>query len=375
MPRPGAPDPAAPDELSADERGALAHLYEGGEASPAAAARAAGWRSVRDVVAHARREGFDEEPPARLDALLLAAARQHAPARAGVLERLRRWLSTALLQPAVVGAAAVAVIGGTAGVLYLRGQVRVSEPTVGERAPAAPRFEAHPAGELAGVAGLDNDEASADDLHGAAPGGAPTGEGKLDEPGAGAGSEAETRGLTAGPDRTTRPRPLELPPPEQRHDRTAIRGGPGGGGGGDPALDDRSDGRGVATVIATADDEVRGGADRGAAGAPARAGASVEEKPAEPPPGRDGDLGGEDRKAGDATTSTPDRVTVTVGQSGGRTTVTNRAQAENLLRQARTAAARGDCAAVKVMARRVRALDPAYYTASFARDPELERCL
>ncbi|MBE7450813.1 MAG: hypothetical protein HS111_18550 [Kofleriaceae bacterium] len=374
MPRPGAPDPAAPDELSADERGALAHLYEDGEAPPAAAARAAGWRSVRDVVAHARREGFDEEPPARLDALLLAAARQHAPARAGVLERLRRWLSTALLQPAVKARRAVAVIGGTAGVLYLRGQVRVSEPTVGERAPAAPRFEAHPAGELAGVAGLDNDEASADDLHGAAPGAAVTGEGKLDEPGAGAGSGAETRGPTAGHDGTTRRRPLELPPPEQRHDRTATRGGPGGGGGNDLALDDRSDGRGVATVIATADDEVRG-ADRGGAGARAGAGASVEEKPAEPPPGRDGDLGGEDRKAGDATTSTPDRVTVTVGQGGGRTTVTNRAQAENLLRQARTAAARGDCAAVKVMARRVRALDPAYYTATFARDPELERCL
>ena len=62
------------------------------------------------------REDFDEEPPPRIDALLMAAARQHAPAKkAGVLERMRRWLAASMLNPAIAGATALVVIGGTAG--------------------------------------------------------------------------------------------------------------------------------------------------------------------------------------------------------------------------------------------------------------------
>jgi len=85
------------------------------------------WQGVRAAVKAARE--LDEEPPARLDALLMAAARQHAPApRPGALERLRRWLAVTMLQPAVAGAGAGGGGGETGDKLHPRaGWARVGE--------------------------------------------------------------------------------------------------------------------------------------------------------------------------------------------------------------------------------------------------------
>ncbi|KAB2888945.1 MAG: hypothetical protein F9K40_20110, partial [Kofleriaceae bacterium] len=106
------------------------------------------FQGVRELFRKARDEGFDEEPPARLDALLLAAAREHAPKKTTFLERLRRWLVSTMMQPAVAGAMMIAVIGGTAGVLYMKGKGGVAEPTVRAESPVAPDPAPPPALEL-----------------------------------------------------------------------------------------------------------------------------------------------------------------------------------------------------------------------------------
>ena len=96
---------------------------------------------LRSLIRMAREE-FDEEPSPRLDALLMAAARKHAPEpKLGLFARMRKWLGVSMMNPAIAGATALVVIGGTAGVLYLRNpKSRLAEPTVsgpsGERGPA-----------------------------------------------------------------------------------------------------------------------------------------------------------------------------------------------------------------------------------------------
>jgi hypothetical protein len=89
------------------------------------------WSSVRDMIGAARASGFDEEPPPRIDALLMAAARQHAPAprRRGGAARGVDEAGGAAPRDGRRGMALV-VVGVAAGVMYRRGDGEVAQPSV-----------------------------------------------------------------------------------------------------------------------------------------------------------------------------------------------------------------------------------------------------
>lgn len=288
------------------------------------------------------REDFDEDPPARIDALLMAAARQHAPQpKAGVFERLRRWLAASMLSPALAGATALVVIGGTAGVLYMRNQGKVAqEPTVSRPEATAGRDvreETAPAPPTEFAAQL---EKSGEPM---APIAAPKDPPPDPEP---------------DPERGSEPKPR----PRGGRDRggadvvATSEGGPGttivDG------LEDRRFAGGVATGgVAT---NMTGGAGVG------EDDASVAQDSTRPPPPPDGDDESLDRET----------VTAKIAESGNTaSTPSNRSQAENLHRQARTAARQNQCAPVKLMAQRAKKLDADYYASAFAKDPDIKPCL
>lgn len=347
--------------------------------------RGARWQGVHDVIRYARANGFDEEPPARIDALLMAAARQHAPARAdrdeksGALERVRRWLVATMMQPAVAGAVAVAVIGGTAGVLYLKGRGGVSEPTVRSESRTAP-----PAGPMA--------EPGGPDFSIEMPGGAGT---------ASASSATESDAVKARfREIEEREKASELEGQEAATARgyrpkggTETGGGGGRGGGGgdgdgsgsagggedgvldriavgekDPPFDFKPDGRDTTTVVTTNQDR---GSGSGSGMTTTIKGRIDSPKP--PPP--DGNVSIDDEATGKE-----QELTKNVGSSPETTEVrkpppSKRTQAENLHRQARTAAKKKDCATVKTMAKRAKQLDATYYKDTFTRDAAVKNCL
>ncbi|HVK76947.1 MAG TPA: hypothetical protein VM734_26660 [Kofleriaceae bacterium] len=278
---------------------------------------------LRALIRRVREDDLDEEPPAHLDALLMAAARRHAPApRKTWLQRLRAALAPVVLHPALAGAAALVVVGGAAGVMYLRGGHEVVQPTV-----SAPGEPAAPAGDVAAApAGAPSMPAAATVAleHEAEDRAAPT----LPPPPRPRVEQAALAPKADSPRRPPRAKPLPPPapppPPPPSDRRTAVAGA------GD-------------AVVATGD-----GADEKPATAPV-AGVQIA------------------RGADELAVQVPAETSAAPPRSDG--------QAAQLTREARTAAKRGDCGAVATLAARVRALDAAYYDASFARDPELARCL
>lgn len=273
------------------------------------------------------REDFDEDPPARIDALLMAAARHHAPQpRAGGFERVRRWLAASMLSPALAGATALVVIGGTAGVLYMRNQGKVApQPTV-TRTEAPEREQTAPAPPTEFAAQLEK--------------------------------SAEPPTPIAAPEEPP-PEPKPEPDPEPR---SRPRGGRDRGGDavaiadtgpGNPFVDGLEDRRFATGGVVT---DMAGGA-----------GGEGDETAAEesPPPPPDGSL---DREVVTAKIA----ETAPTGNAPGPS---NRSQAENLHRQARNAARQNQCAPVKLMAQRAKKLDADYYVNAFAKDPDIKPCL
>jgi hypothetical protein len=342
---------------------------------------------VRDLVRYAREHGFDEDPPARIDALLMSAARQHAPVaapRPGPFERVRQWLVGTMLQPAVAGAVALAVIGGAAGVFYLNDK-RVSEPTISGEAsrpppaaqqervedgrfdlpsPAAP--DESPAGATTGTTGTVSDDLKAR-LH------------QLEERGREGRHTATSRGGAVGSDDGNVGEPSPDPFGNTRADKEK-----------NPAVDYRPDGRDSTTVVTT--ERERGGpggggsvgtggaidGDRGGAvalgGVKSQITVTSDRSPTPPPPPADKVI---EESAAERLES-PKNVGTSEVTGTGRSTPpppSKRTQAENLLRQARTAARNKDCATVKTMARRAKQLDAAYYKDTFARDAAVKDCL
>lgn len=345
------------------------------------------YQGVHELFRYAREHGFDEEPPARIDAILMAAARQRVPEKKGALERFRRWMVTTLMQPAVAGAVAVAVIGGAAGVLYMKGKSKVAEPTVaGEPQASAPPASPDP---------------HRPDL-------------PLELPSAGAET---TAGSTDDAELRERLKHLEAQQREQaqtvteREARPKGAPGPGGGGGrrggggagnidnldrfgddrNDTTLDYEPDGRDTTKVVTTDSGGGRGAvtgvaksgagdATVGSAGSGTVAGGvttkitGTVETPNHPSPDGTGATSDESKEQEEVLKnvgSTPETATV-------RTTKpppSKRAQAANLLEQARTAAKKKDCPTVRTMAKRAKQLDAAYYRETFARDAALKDCL
>lgn len=316
----------------------LAALYREGDAD---LEPPPGLSSVRDLIGAARASGFDEEPPAHLDALLLAAARRHAPApRRSWWRRASDWLRPVMLHPALAAGMALLAVGVAAGVMYDRGRVQVAQPSV--RPPSATSERAAP------VAPGGLDDAVARD--GAA---VPVAQAAPTEP-----EEAEV----------TKREPT-MPPGESaatgpRRPRKPI-------GGADP------------TARAPAGDApAAGGTGRGA-GFAGRLDVDVADEvaappPAPPPPPRDRDVPIEDRQTTVApVTQLPEAAEAPVKPSvkpSVEPTVPVELR-EQLLREAQLAARRGDCATVRTVARKVAVLDPAFYRVTFERDRDVAPCL
>jgi hypothetical protein len=339
------------------------------------------YQSVRDLFRQARTEGFDEDPPARIDALLMAAARQHAPEpRAGALERFRRWMVATLMQPAVAGAVAVAVIGGAAGVLYIKNNGRVSEPTVRGGDPHAAIEPQRPL-EAPALPSLKDDVGDLPALETATTGSAAAS--------SAAGSDEIQARLREQMAQEENQRRLAT----ERRDRPQ-ESGPGGGGvraGGDSGDDDtldpfakgegttqfdyKPDGRDTATVIATGDDTGGGGGGGQTGGVVG----GVKSQITSPRPPPDGTASSDDeilvKEQEEASKNLERAPETTASGRTGSTRPSNRTQAENLLRQARTAAKKKDCPTVRTMAKRAKQLDATYYASTFSRDAAVKDCL
>ncbi|RMH42463.1 MAG: hypothetical protein D6689_07980, partial [Deltaproteobacteria bacterium] len=90
-----------------------------------------------------------EEPPPAVTARLMHAAAQRAPAaparEPGLWARIAAWFEPVARHPAVASVAALVVVGGVAGALYLRGYDRMARPVVATEARAPDAVRAAPA--------------------------------------------------------------------------------------------------------------------------------------------------------------------------------------------------------------------------------------
>lgn len=302
------------DDQSPDDDDRLARLYRetDDDAEPPGE-----WSSLRAMIGAARADGFDEEPPARIDALLMAAARQHAPApRPRWWQRLAAWMKPVMLHPATAGALALVVVVGVAGVMYRRGDREVAQPPAPTVAPPVDQRAVTTAPPAVVTPPPEESELGAAAV--TPPAVAPT-----------------TPGAPRAGERPAGPSP-KRPPPANKPAATA-----GGGAGVGPT-----------TMTTGALDEAADTDQLGVEGAaPADAVAPVPPPPPPPPP----------------PSATPDRQATTAGDKG--------AAVADLLRQARAAAAARDCERVRALSAQVLARDPAYHKAVFARDAAIAACL
>lgn len=332
-----------------------------------------GFDGLRSMIATARASGFDEEPAPRIDALLLAAARQHAPRpRVAWWARLADWMRPVVAHPALAGAAALVIVAGAAGVLYTRGErPTVVQPaaTGGEPVARAPEVTADlpppppPAVPAGTTAADDTRTPPPEDV--LAANGEPTDGAKR---GAVRRERAEGQGAGRGD---------SIAAPQSTAKKSSAEVAPGGGG---TALMIAEGPSGPGVI----GDGAGAGADQGdddftvtLSGDSAENEVAVVEEKA---PVAAGKNKGEDR----VTTAPPPPIddrprprppTATATADAARDQATPRAQAEQLLRQAQTAARAGNCAAVKVTATRVKQLDATYFRDVFARDPDVTKCL
>lgn len=325
------------------------------------------WEAMRGVIRHARDHGFDVEPPAAgapgSMEMLMAAARAHAtPARPGLWARLSSWLTPLIAHPAMAGAAALVVVGGAAGVMYMRGQHKVARPPAAEQrsAPAPTVSSPSTDGDLQEALG---NHAPADRPGPAARqdgDGAGSAAATVDADRGGRGPVVGERGLTAssgGPDKVVAPgrgagaksspkpeAPLfDPPPPTESLETGAV-----------PAVEGEvrfeakppSDADEAPTVTAPT--------------AVPSAGRYAPPPPAPPPPPRP-QVRPAEIAADDAPTAPP-------------TAATRRAQAVQITAEAKAAAKSGACTTIAARSKQVAELDPAYHRDVFVRDPDIARC-
>jgi hypothetical protein len=264
---------------------------------------------------------------------------------------------------------AIAVIGGTAGVLYMKGRVGVVEPHVSSTTTGAPTA-ARPEMPGAGSAAVDLPAVETTTTE------ATTTE-TTTEATANADELAEKlRRFDDVRQRESQKLATEHPRPKGDGATAGLASGPGGGGGGgaggegdgeDRGLDYKQEGRDAAVVIAA--EEPRGG--QGTVGGVATHMGGTVTATESPPPEMTGATFDE-LETSKNVTSAPD----TAGTRGDKPPPpTKREQAENLLEQARTAAKKKNCPTVKVMAKRAKQLDAAYYRDTFSRDAAVKDCL
>lgn len=349
---------ASNEELDTRDAALLDALYDGDGGALDAAQRSTvdDWRAVRGVVRRAREDGFDAEPPSAGTRgsmeMLMAAARAHAPAEPkGAWARLRSWLAPIVAHPAMAGAAALVVIGGAAGVLYLNGQSKVVKPEAAERAAVAPTTPAPTIGQGGDGAGvLEEKQQVFSKEDGVGPG---RGEAT------GAGSAAST-----------------VPVPVTATERKPAAA-PRGGAGAKPGPEKPADFSARGPVVAGNEGLVAGptgesgeadDVDKGKANdAPTEGQVEPPPMAAPPPPPT-------------TTETTTETTTVRPAPRPAQIAVDDdapsaqRTSAVRLTTQARAAAKGGDCARVNVLAKQVESLDAAYYRDVFVRDPDIKKC-
>lgn len=353
------------DELVAGDAALLDALYDDdardGGLDDAQRTTLAGWRDVRGVVRHAREQGFDVEAPAAGTRgsmeMLMAAARAHAVApKPGLWARFVGWLAPIVAHPAMAGAAALVVVGGAAGVLYLKGHGKVVRPPAAEHEPAPPRSP------TISSPSIEGDLGDALDKHvtGDRPGPAPTTAGNEGERGPagddgqknqaighGTGSAHASGGAKhlARPERTE---PVDLP-------KTTTAPRPG------------VEGRFEALPAEHTLEESTGSVDGVTGGGEAESPPVVEPQTAPPPPPPPPPV---------VVARPPSRpAQIASDDEGSRAPVpSTRAQAIKLTDEARTAAKAGDCAKVTARSQQVAKLDAAYHSQVFVRDPDIAKC-
>lgn len=378
---------AGADDGPRADRDVLDALY-GDDADDDVEGGAGEWSSLRSMLSAAKAGDFDEEPPPRIDALLMAAARQHAPKpRVPWWGRIAAWMRPMVAHPALAGAAALVIVGGAAGVMYQRGKVQMAYPRMEVAAPApAPVVPAEPppAPELpvektppvadpAGAVAVTLDDAVGAKARESAP---------------------ETKPQTPGGPRKPSVTHRATSDEGQKRAQTAALDLDDDAAGGDgllagelrkaEMLEAREEDEEVTAPVQIAsglgDPSPRAGSaggtafgSTGAGGAARSDGArvtnTVPPPPPPPPPTEDvviSEQARDSKVSGDrATTAAADR---TRGPD-------NRAQAVQLFGQARIAARGKNCAATRVMSERVKKLDAVYHRDVFVRDPDIAKCL
>jgi hypothetical protein len=301
---------------------------------PDLAARMDGMRRVRDLFSVME----DEDPPPRLSAQLMAEAARSAPRAAapaassgdGFWARLVSWLQPLTQRPALAAAASLVLVGGVAGVLYMRkgddltsssrpaAPAAASADTATVAPPAAPAPEPAPAAE---------EEAPA-----------------MDEGGAAAVVESDKGEKQRAPSKTARA-------PRARADEPVAK----------KAAPPKPSGVKSGTVLGLTEQEIAPPAD--ADDAP-QAGSGAASSPP-PPPAAQPNAPGSAERAEPAPESKPP----------AQSKAPARPDVRDLHRRAVDAAIDRRCSEVRSLAGQVRQVDSGYYSKSFSRDGRLQSCL
>jgi hypothetical protein len=302
-------------------------------ADPALASELDGLRALRGTL-RIWGEASDAEPPGDLSALLAAArasARPAAvaaePATPGLWERLSRWMAPLLAHPGLAAAATLVLVAGVAGTLYVTGGSRMAEPTAApaqDQAPSELAIAPEPAPPREAPAAAAPATISEES---AAPGGAASG-------GAVADKRERAESKASAPDK-----------PKERRKRQAA----------EPMDDADAEGAAAGTAGGEAFESEAAPPARDEAVAPTQAPAAAPPPPAKAPP-----------PAPRPSSSAGDTAEPASPGAG---------DLARLTREARDAAARGDCARVRALSERVRALDAAYHVRSFRGDKAIAPCL
>jgi hypothetical protein len=291
----------------------------------------------------------------------------------GFWARARAWFAPVVRHPALASGAAVVLIGGLAGVLYLKAGVGTDRDVSGgvaiEEAPRTPD-ELAPTPSPGAQAGSGQDMSiTLDD--------------GLAQPAAPPEPVAEKRAVP-------RPnRPALRPPSDRTGDDFAEEGDLprlGAGGGVKSDLEVTGVGRGgrytnEPSSVGVADPSKSPDLAAPEPAAPNKQRPTTAKDPAptpaapSPPPADVPALAIADDEDRDAAESIDTPTTKGSDDKADAPTKPRGPSLEQLTRQARTAARAGDCGVVKTLARKVRSASADYYKRSFASDADIKKCL
>jgi hypothetical protein len=340
-------------------------------------------RQLRGMFAELKAD--QEEPPPQGMALLMAAARQAADERkaakqvapAGLWAQLRAGWQAMVAHPGMAAAAAAVVVVGASGYLMSRG-VRTAESTYtsdsaveSRSAPtaAAPvpdetsrSSAAAPAPDPAAPVAAPADPAALRGATTAAPGAAA---GASSAPGAERGRSGSLGGAAAGDDLQQAQRPMRVKTPisPPREEPVEGKGGGASGRAADAPANTRRDFA-----------KQQGESDKAGNNAPTAAPATPAPPPP-PPPAQAAEAPSTSDEEAESSAGADDDSADSAVESKPRKVESMSNQVERWYSLAREAAARNDCNAVQVLAKRVLAESPTFYNSRFSKDATLKKCL